>query len=74
MTKTTFGVANMHCSACAMTLEGIEDELPGVKQVSASYHKQQMDVEYDESKVTVEQIVAAASEMGYEASLLAPAA
>ena len=74
MTKKTFNVANMHCSACAMTLEGIEDELPGIKQVSASYHKQAMDVEYDETKVTVEQIVATAREMGYEASVVVQAA
>ena len=69
MIRQIFKIANMHCSACAMTLEGIEDELPGVKQVSASYHKQQMEVEFDESAVTAEQIVATAREMGYEASL-----
>lgn len=66
MTKATFRVTNMHCSACAMALEGIEDELDGVARVSASYHKQEMDVEFDESKVTAAQIVAAVKEMGYD--------
>ena len=66
MTKTTFRVTNMHCSACAMTLEGIEDELDGVKRVNASYRKQELEVEFDENKVTVAQIVVVAKEMGYE--------
>jgi copper chaperone CopZ len=74
MTKKTFRVTNMHCSACVMTLEGLEQELPGVQQVSASYHKQVMDVEFDETKVTVEQIVATVRELGYEASLVVQAA
>jgi len=66
MTRTTFRVTNMHCSACAMTLEGMEDELDGVKRVSASYRKQEMEVEFDESKITVVQIVATAKDMGYD--------
>ncbi len=66
MITKTFRVTNMHCSACAMTLEGIEDELDGVKRVSASYRKQEMEVEFDESKVNVAQIVATAKDLGYE--------
>lgn len=67
MAKTAFRVPDMHCSACAMRLEGIEDELVGIKRISASVRKQQMDVEYDESRVTVEQIVEAAKQHGYTA-------
>ncbi len=67
MAQQVFRVPDMHCSACVMRLEGIEDELPGIKRISASYRKQQMDVEYDESQVSVKQIVAAAKKHGYEA-------
>ena len=67
MAKKTFHVPDMHCTACVMRLEGIEDELPGVKQVTASYRKQQMEVEYDEAQVTPQQIIAAAKKHGYEA-------
>jgi copper chaperone CopZ len=66
MTTKTFRVLIMHCSACAMTLESMEDELDGLKRVKASYHKQQLDVEFDEARVTVAQIVALAKEMGYD--------
>jgi copper chaperone CopZ len=65
MTKVAYQVPDMHCSSCAMTLEGLEDELEGIKRISASYHKQRLDVEYDETRLTGEQIVAAAGELGY---------
>ena len=67
MTKKTFRVTNMHCSACAMTLEGLEDELMGVKRVNASYHRQQLEVEFDESTVTEANIIATVKDMGYTA-------
>ena len=70
MTKKTFKVPDMHCANCSMRLESIEDILPGIKEINASYHKQQMVVEFDESRVSVEQIVAAAKKKGYEATLV----
>lgn len=67
--KQTFQVSDMHCSNCAMKIEGIEDELPGVKRVSASYVRGQMIVEYDERQVTAEAIIAAVKKYGYTATL-----
>jgi Cu+-exporting ATPase len=55
----------MHCSACVMKLEGLEDDLSGVKRVEASYQKQSMLVEYDDSKVSEEEIRKAIAELGY---------
>jgi copper chaperone CopZ len=69
MIKKTFQVLDMHCSNCAMRIENIEDELPGVKSVSASYQKSQMVVEYDEQQVTPEVIIAAIKKLGYTACL-----
>jgi copper chaperone CopZ len=60
---------DMHCSNCAMHLQGLEDDLPGVQQVDASYQKQQMMVKFDESIVTADQIIAAAKEIGYTAEI-----
>jgi len=67
MIKKTFNVPDMHCTNCSMKLESIEDELPGIKEINASYHKQQMIVEFDETKVSEDQIIAAAKKKGYEA-------
>jgi copper chaperone len=63
--KITFRVPDMECSSCAMRLEGLEDELPGIKRINASYKKQSMEVEFDETKLTIAQIVAAANALGY---------
>jgi copper chaperone CopZ len=56
----------MHCSNCVIRLEGLEDELPGVQRVQASYRKQQMVIEYDETRLSLEQIVAAINALGYQ--------
>ena len=67
MVKQIFRVADMQCSSCVMRVESIEDDLPGIHKVKASYHKGRMEVEYDESLVNVTQIIAAVKNKGYEA-------
>lgn len=69
MIKKTFSVPDLHCSNCSMRLESIEDELAGIKEIDASYHKQQMIVEFDETVVSEDQIIAAAKKKGYQASV-----
>jgi copper chaperone CopZ len=69
MIKKTFKVPDMSCTNCAMKLESLEDTLDGVREINASYHKLQMTVEYDESKLTDEQIIAAVKKKGYQAVL-----
>jgi copper chaperone CopZ len=68
--KVVFKVTDMHCSNCAIHLQGLEDDLPGILQVDASYQKQQMVVKFDESLVSEEQIIAAAKGIGYTAVLV----
>lgn len=67
MIKKTFKVEDMTCTNCAMKLESLEDTLEGVKEINASYHKLEMVIEYDESKLSDEQIVAAVKKKGYTA-------
>ncbi len=67
MIKKTFKIPDMTCANCAMKLESLEDTLDGVKEVNASYHKLQMVIEYDESKLNEQQIVAAVNKKGYQA-------
>ena len=69
MIKKTFKIPDMTCSNCAMKLESLEDTLDGVKEINASYHKLQMEIIYDESRLTDEQIVAAVKKKGYQAVL-----
>jgi copper chaperone CopZ len=67
MIKKTYRVEGMHCSNCAMNIEGIEDDLAGIRKVSASYQKGMMVVEFDEVKVSEAQILAAVEKRGYQA-------
>lgn len=67
MIKKTFKVEDMTCTNCAMKLESLEDTLEGVREINASYHKLEMIIEYDESKLSDEQIVAAVKKKGYTA-------
>ncbi len=67
MTKKKFSVPDMTCSACVMVLEGLEDSLTGLQRVSASYHKLQMEVVYDETRLSEAAIISAAQELGYTA-------
>ena len=69
MQKKTFKILDMHCNNCPMILESIEDDLPGVKQISASYVKGTMVVEFDEKVLGVEQILAAIEKKGYQGIL-----
>jgi copper chaperone CopZ len=67
MIKKTFKVPDMSCSNCAMKLESLEDSLEGVKEVNASYHRLEMVIVYDETRLTDEQIIAAVKKKGYQA-------
>jgi len=67
MIKKTFKVPDMSCSNCAMKLESLEDTLDGVKEINASYHKLEMVIVYDETKLSDEQIIAAVKKKGYQA-------
>jgi copper chaperone len=67
--KVIFRVTDMNCSNCAMRLQTLEDDLPGVKQIDASYQKQQMVAIFDDAVVTETEIIEAAKKLGYTAEL-----
>jgi copper chaperone CopZ len=69
MTKKRFQVQGMHCVGCAMTIDGALEELPGVRSASANYARQIVDVEYDETRLTEAQIIAAVEQAGYKAAV-----
>jgi len=48
-----------------MRIEGIEDELPGIRQISASYRQGTVKVEYDPQQVGEGEIRAAIEKLGY---------
>jgi P-type Cu+ transporter len=69
MKKITLTVSDMHCVNCAMTLQSLEDDLPGVKTVEASYRSGKMVVEFDEAILDEAKIIAAVKGLGYTAAV-----
>ena len=69
MAKISLNVYDMHCSNCAMHIESLEDELPGIQSITASYQRSQVVVEYDEIKISPESIIQAIKKVGYTAIL-----
>ncbi|HNS07738.1 MAG TPA: cation transporter [Anaerolineaceae bacterium] len=67
MKRVELRVMDMHCTSCALRLQELEDLLAGVIRVEASYRKGKMTVTFDESKVTVKDLVAGARKLGYTA-------
>ncbi|MBA4375412.1 MAG: hypothetical protein C0401_04465 [Anaerolinea sp.] len=69
MKSVTIDVKDMHCINCAMKLQVLEDDLPGVITVDASYRNQCMTVVYDDSLVNLNQILGAVKDLGYSPEL-----
>ncbi|HCE16977.1 MAG TPA: hypothetical protein DEQ80_03870 [Anaerolinea thermolimosa] len=67
MVKKTFVISDMHCANCVMRLEGLEDDLPGIRYIQGSYHRQTLEVEFDETQLSEEQLRAAIARLGYTA-------
>ena len=68
MIKKVFSIPDMHCSNCVMRLEGIEDDLEGIREIRGSYHKQTLEVTFDETLVSEDEIKQAITELGYTAA------
>lgn len=68
MTNRTYRISDMHCSSCAMRLEGLEDTLNGIRCIKASYQKQTLEVDFDESILPEEELIAAIKGLGYTPS------
>lgn len=70
ITKMRFQIRGMHCVGCAMTIDGVLEDLLGVKSATTNYARQFVDVVYDDSQVTEELMVGAVEDAGY--TVIAP--
>lgn len=63
--KKTYKLKGMHCTSCAMIIEGELEDI-GV-QASCSYAKELVDVSFDETKLSESAIVETIRKAGYQA-------
>ncbi len=71
MVKKTYRIPGIECAMCAMALQSLEDDVPGVRRANASYRHQRLEVEFDETKVTEEELLAAIVDLGYDVEAIA---
>ncbi len=72
MKKDKLKIEGMHCSSCAMNIDFDLEDLEGVKSSKTSYAKQECILEYDDSKLTLEEILESIKKTGYPAILIGP--
>lgn len=71
MKKVKLKIEGMHCTSCAMNIDGdLEDLLEGVKSSSTNYAKSETEVEFDEGKVKTEDIIKTIEKTGYKAQTI----
>jgi copper chaperone len=68
MKKTTLNVAGMSCEHCVKAVERAVGALTGVVNVNVDLAAGTVAVEYDDEKVTREEIVTEIEEQGYDAA------
>lgn len=62
-------INGMHCSSCAMNIDFDVEDLDGVEVCKTSYAKQESEVEFDESKISLDKILDQIKETGYQAEV-----
>ena len=67
--KAVLKITGMHCTSCAMNIDGELEDTEGIKVSNTNYAKQETEVEYDEEKVKLDDIVRIIEKTGYTASL-----
>jgi Cu+-exporting ATPase len=65
--KIIFKISGMHCTSCAMNIDGELEDTGKVKDVRTNYAKSETSVEFDPQKITEKQIIELIRKTGYEA-------
>ena len=69
MSKSTFSVPGMHCGNCKASVEGAVRALDGVSNVVVDLGSKVVDVEFDENKLAIGEIVNAIEDQGYDVAV-----
>lgn len=59
----------MHCTSCSMNIDFDLEDTEGVTSVKTSYASQECEIEFDEEKLTLKQIVEIIQKTGYQAQI-----
>ncbi len=68
MTHQKFNITGMHCGACATGITMVWGNLEGVSNVRVDLDSKSGELDFDESKLKVEDFDKAIADMGYHSS------
>lgn len=68
MKKIILKIDGMHCTSCALNIDFDLEDLTGIKSSKTNYAKQLSEIEYDETKVNLDQILKQIKQTGYTAT------
>jgi len=66
--KVGLSIAGMHCNSCASGIQMVLQSTDGVINASASYDTKKGEVEFDEEKTTLDNVLKAIEQLGYKAT------
>lgn len=66
--QVTLKISGMHCTSCAMNIDGELEDTPGVFSASTSYAKSTTQVNYNPQQVSKKDLIKAVKKAGYTAT------
>lgn len=70
ITKAKFTITGMHCTSCAMNIDGELEDTKGVKEASTNYAKGVSEVSFDEDILSQEELISIIKNVGYTAEVI----
>lgn len=64
--KKTLNIIGMHCTACAMDIDGQLEDTEGVKEAKTHYAKQQTEISFEEDKISLDEIIKVINSLNYK--------
>lgn len=68
--KVKIKIEGMHCSSCAMDIDGELEDTDGISESKTSYVKQQTEVIFDSNIIDLKKIIKIVNDIGYKAAVL----
>ena len=66
MKNTELKIEGMHCTGCSARIEKILGNTEGITKVQVSLEEKKANIEYDETKITLEEIKREIEDAGFE--------
>lgn len=67
--KVIFQIKGMHCTSCAMNIDGQLEDSDGVKQANTNYARGETEVEFDDAKLNEGKIISIIRKIDYDATV-----